>query len=300
MNKGIIRLSPTSINTYRRCPRQFYYNYIVKIPQPSNIHLIKGNVIHKTLELFFKSRYESDLSTKLIGIFDKEWNGNSGKLAELKLPVGELDVQKNDCLNMLDIFVKTFNAKMEYHVWSKKAKDLGHAFNLLKPKFREKFYTSEEYNLCGFVDRINVDYDGVITVGDYKTSSRFGIGIKDEYDVQCAIYALLYKLNEGTVPDFTSIIYVRFGEEVRTRVTPGQINNVIEIIKDVNSNTQTREKENYPCKESGFCKWCSFFKVCSGIEEFDSETRQMKAIEGLKNKQKSLPEFGIKNPVKKK
>ena len=301
MEKGIKRLSPTSINCYRRCAREFYYNYILKLPQPSNIHLIKGTVIHKTLEMFFKTGYVVDLQTKLINIFNDGWKENERKVNDLKLSPKEIEKEKNDCLNMLDIFVKTFLAKMEYLIWSGKAKNYGHAFNILRPKFREKFYESKELNLCGFVDRIHTDYSGIVTVGDYKTSSRYGIGIKDEYDVQCAIYALLYKLCEGKVPDYTSIIYVRFGEEVRTRVTPDQIKNAIELVKSINSKTTTDKIEDYPLSEGGFCKWCPFFDKCSGLEDFNSEVRQEVIIDRQKkNKQKALLEFGINNPIKKK
>jgi RecB family exonuclease len=301
ISKSFIRLSPTSVNCFRRCAREFYYTYIAKLPQPSNINLIKGNVIHKTLEVFFKSNYDDELQTKLIKIFEDKWKENEKKIVELKLSQEETEKEKNDCLNMLDMFIKTFIAKMEYQLWAGKAKDNSHAFNILRPKFREKFYESKELNLCGFIDRVHTDQSGIITVGDYKTSSRFGIGIKDEYDVQCAIYALLYKMCEGVVPDYTSIIYIRFGEEVRTRVTPDQIKNAIEIVRTVNSKTTTNNIDDYPLSEGGLCKWCPYFDKCSGIENFNSEVRQQVLLDRIKkNKQKVLPDFGLENPVKRK
>ena len=50
--KGM-RASPSAINALIRCPRYFYYNYIKKIDTPDNIFVIKGNIIHKVMELFF-------------------------------------------------------------------------------------------------------------------------------------------------------------------------------------------------------------------------------------------------------
>ena len=33
-----MRLSPSKINTYKKCPREFYYKYIAKLPEKKTIH----------------------------------------------------------------------------------------------------------------------------------------------------------------------------------------------------------------------------------------------------------------------
>ena len=49
-----MRLSPSKINTYLKCPREFYYNYIAKLPQKKTIHLFRGTLVHQILEDLFK------------------------------------------------------------------------------------------------------------------------------------------------------------------------------------------------------------------------------------------------------
>ena len=50
--------SPSSINTYKQCPRKYYYQYIEKIPTGTSIHLIRGNICHSALEDFFDIDFE--------------------------------------------------------------------------------------------------------------------------------------------------------------------------------------------------------------------------------------------------
>ena len=257
---GTMRLSPTSILTFRRCPREFYYHYVLKLPTPSNIHLIKGSVVHTVLENFFKYGFKDNLEDSMEDLFVKEWETYKEELASLNLPAEELERQEQDCRNMLSMFLRTFRIKMDGLKWSGKAENDRHAYYLLKPKFREKFMEDKDLNVCGFVDRIHNDFSGITTIGDYKTGSRYGIGIKDEYEIQCGIYALLYELNTGQRADYTSIIFIRFGEEVRTRVTPDQIKTALDVIKETHEKIKSDKMCDYPTNQSKFCKWCSFFE----------------------------------------
>ena len=54
-----MRLSPSKINTYYKCPREFYYKYIAKIPEKKKIHLFRGTLVHKILEQLFKYQFRS-------------------------------------------------------------------------------------------------------------------------------------------------------------------------------------------------------------------------------------------------
>ena len=50
---SFMRLSPSKINTYMKCPREFYYKYIAKIPEKKTIHLFRGTLVHAVLEDLF-------------------------------------------------------------------------------------------------------------------------------------------------------------------------------------------------------------------------------------------------------
>ena len=54
-----MRLSPSKINTYMKCPREFYYKYIAKLPEKKTIHLFRGSLVHKILERLFKYQFKN-------------------------------------------------------------------------------------------------------------------------------------------------------------------------------------------------------------------------------------------------
>ncbi|MFM8002453.1 MAG: PD-(D/E)XK nuclease family protein, partial [Actinomycetota bacterium] len=44
-------LSPSRISAFRNCPLQFRFASLEKLPQPPQIYLVKGNFVHRVLEL---------------------------------------------------------------------------------------------------------------------------------------------------------------------------------------------------------------------------------------------------------
>ena len=94
-------LSPSSINSYLRCPRCYFYNYIAKLEQPPSIHLTKGNIVHKTLEDFFKA-YKKDLKTHYFELYEKTKKSYSIELKKLELPEDQLEHEMRDMDNIMN------------------------------------------------------------------------------------------------------------------------------------------------------------------------------------------------------
>ncbi len=274
--EALKRLSPSSINSWYKCPREFYYSYIMK-KRISNIHLIKGSIVHKVLEDFYKG-YQADPKHWLLDSFIKEWMKNSKQLRLLELSLGDLLIHKKDAFRMIMDFYYLHDRKIKSLVDYGKAENERHAFFLTKPKFREMWVEDKELKCAGYIDRVHEDYDGVITLGDYKTSSRFGIGISNAYKRQLSIYALLYNNVKGIMADFVSIIFLRYGEEPLLEVTPSLLRYARDTIKHVWENTRSVTIEDYPLHEGKLCGWCSFRPLCSGEAECKSKGR----IEDLK------------------
>ena len=47
-------LSPSGTGTFQNCPLQFRFQNIQKLPQPPGAAAVKGNVVHRALELLFQ------------------------------------------------------------------------------------------------------------------------------------------------------------------------------------------------------------------------------------------------------
>ena len=53
-----MRLSPSKINCFLQCPRQFYYKYIEKLPDQLTLHLFRGTIVHEILEDIFEKEFK--------------------------------------------------------------------------------------------------------------------------------------------------------------------------------------------------------------------------------------------------
>lgn len=266
------RLSPTSINTWYKCPRAFYYQYITKEKVKPNIHLVKGSVVHKVLEDFYRA-YNDKPKAYLKSLFKKAWKSNEKMIKSLEMPPEELIVHKQDAFRMTMDFHNLHQRKIDALVGIGKAENERHAFYLTKPKFREMWVEDKELHCAGFIDRIHEDFNGLITLGDYKTSSKFGIGLPEDYKRQLSIYALLYNNKEKLMPHFVAVIFLRYGEEFLLEVTPSLLTYARNTIQDVWARTRSAAIIDYPLREGKLCRWCAFQAICNGEEEFKKQKR---------------------------
>ena len=280
--KAIARLSPTSVNTWSKCPREFYYSYMEKQPTAPNIALVKGSVVHKVLELFYKE-YRKDPKEFFEKAFEKAWKGEDKKIKQIELTPEQLEKEKADAYGMIMDYNYKFNMQVKALMRAEKVENERHAFYLLRPKFREMWVEDKELKCAGFIDRVDKGFDGMITLGDYKTSSKYGIGLPESFKRQLSIYGLLYNRTQHIMPNFVSIIFLRYGEEYILEVTPSLLKYARNTIDNVWSRTRSVSISDYPMHEGILCGWCPFKDICSGEQKY-KETKSKESIKKLFDK----------------
>jgi len=255
-----MRQSPTSINQWFSCQRSYFYKYVVGLPTYPNIHTVKGRAVHKVLENMFQyTKYINPVE-----FVSKELN-KVWALESVKIDKEQEEKEKQDAINILELFAYIHQKKIEGLVHSGKAKDNGHAWNLLRPKFQEKKYVFED--LTGVVDNIEEDFDGTISLIDYKTSNKFHNNIDYAYIRQARLYALMFYRDEKKLPNYIKINFLRFGEVFPFEVTPDMIKMAEIDLKIVKENTESVNKEDYPMCISRRCEWCDFRYECFKVEK---------------------------------
>ncbi|NTV23725.1 MAG: PD-(D/E)XK nuclease family protein [Nanoarchaeota archaeon] len=257
--------SPSSINTYKQCPRKYYYQYIEKLPTKPSIHLVRGSIAHKTLEDFYELEFSgheheagNHLIQHLLTLLRENWE-KSEELPALGLGEDELESYYQETqlmlVNWFNEFWKKFSAMLE------KGMDPHEAFTKITP-VREELYESQESGVRGYIDVIEED-DGAVNLMDYKTSKHYEI--TPAYRLQLAIYAYLYSLKHGKMPKKVGIYFLRHGvlflEADERLVKEAQFE-----IEQIHLSTETDDMEDYPKKPSPLCKWstgeCDFYKTC--------------------------------------
>ena len=91
------------------------------------------------------------------------------------------------------------------------------------------------------------------------------------------------------MPDFVSIIFLRYGEEFLLEVTPSLLKFAMNTLQETWAQTRSTDIKDYPLKEGKLCGWCNFQNICSGKEEIDRKERisKLKKLFGGKNDEKS-------------
>lgn len=255
--------SPSSINTFKQCPRKYFYCYIAKLPTKQNIHTVRGTVMHSVLEDFFD--YELDHSSfagdALIGhalkLFDEKWNESKEKFDALEMDPIEIQHYYEDSKAMTIKWITYFLGRINELSQGDPDKIVD-AFNRLKPVQREAKYVSEEYSVMGYIDAVE-KIDGKVRVIDYKTSKADKLS--PEYKLQLGIYALLYKEKHDVYPDEVGLFLFKHGERM-IPVTDELVKNAKFEIENIHMSTQTKDMRDYPKKTTPLCNWCDFQKIC--------------------------------------
>ena len=263
-----MRLSPSKINMYLKCPRSFYYRYIAKLPETMTIHLFRGTIVHNILEDLFKKKFKYASYWKrgaaerwISAEFKREWD----KLVDTKpwlfkdYDEKQFRIETHDMLiNYCKRVENKLREMMEWGVY--RSKDL--AFKNLRPLETEMRLHNADLKIMGIIDGVTKDFEGNISLIDYKTSKRYGPWLPEDYYRQLIIYALLYYEHTGVVPKFAGIDWLRFDETYFVKITDSELAEARQIIKDMHTALidNKNEEENFEKIPSNLCKWCSFYK----------------------------------------
>jgi len=168
-----LALSATKISTYDKCPLQYRFKEIDKIPLlVKKPYFQLGSVIHKVLEIF----HEKKMSTQneLLSLLNQYWTTDGFEYKQ------EEQQYKKDAVVMLENYFAYFQA------------------NPVHPQFVEESFSFKLKNctINGKCDRIDVTGDGHIEIYDYKTSKKQLSSKELKKDIQLTVYAL-FLLHDG-------------------------------------------------------------------------------------------------------
>jgi ATP-dependent helicase/DNAse subunit B len=260
--------SPSSINTFKQCPRKYFYQYKLKYPTKDNIHCARGNIVHEALEKFFgidmgsidKSKYKQEFSFYLKNLFDACWKNSAKRLQKTGLADDQLSFYYNDSTQMLANWLNHFFDDLDKEMSDNVS--LTAAFDKLKPIALEQEFRDPDLMVRGFIDVIHQEDQDIIVL-DYKTSKKDDM--KPEYILQLGIYALLYEKKHGKYPKKVGIWFLKH-KLTTIDVTPKLIKDALFEIEQVHFATESDSIADYRKQVSGLCKYstgqCDFYDIC--------------------------------------
>ncbi len=243
-------LSVTSLNNYLRCPWEYFFVNLIRIPKAQNKHQMYGTAVHETLRTFFdKYKKEEDMKREeLLKLF--EYNLN-------RLPLSPNDFE--DTLK-------------------KGNKALGAYFDTYKKAWQRELIT--EYSIKGVhidsrvgsillkgnLDKIEILNDGEVNVVDYKTGKPKS-KVDENYERQLVFYKILLDLDEkkkyimrsGEL-DFVEPDDKGKFKKIRYEIEDKKVNELKELIKEKAEEIYEMKFWNTTCGEKD-CEFCELGKM---------------------------------------
>ena len=261
--------SPSSINTFKQCKRKYYYNYIEKLPTVPNIHQVRGNIAHSTLEDFYDvdinnfdlENFEIKVRQTIQQLFLYQWNKYTPKIKALGLNPDKEHFYFEETMMMILNWTNHFLEDIR-QIIKEKSMTFQQAFMELTP-IREQQFISKELSIRGFIDAIR-HVDEQVHIIDYKTNANFEF--KESIKLQLAIYSLLYHELHNKMPDKVGIFFLRHKLKM-INVDKELLELARREIELIHGHTMAYEEiEHYPRTVNGLCKWrtgqCDFYNVC--------------------------------------
>jgi len=233
----------SQLNSFKTCPLQYKYQYVLKIPTTPTAAESFGTAIHKTLQNFYNEflRNKKIGENDLLNIYEKCW-----------IPIGyaspahQIRMKKEGKKILSNYFKKFHSSKLKVIVLEK----------LFKIKIAEDIY------LTGKIDRIDKINNQEVEIIDYKTGKK-----PNERELtkslQLTIYALAIhdkNLFNKKLKDINlTFYYLQIPEKITLKKNEEDLIKTKEEIKTIVGEIR---KNEFPANPGRHCDFCSFKIIC--------------------------------------
>ena len=239
-----IKLSVSKAKVFADCKRKYKYSYIDKLPKKEYEFHTFGKLCHKVLEDFHRHYIDGGTEPYHTQI-GKCFNSALAEYAPKVTPE-----MKKECYEIINKYLMMISSD----------KKMGAAANVIAVEKDFNLVIKDKVLLNGFIDRVQLDADGVIHVADYKTSKNDKY-LKNDF-FQLLTYAYVMCLEDANIQTVrTSYVMLRMDFKYVTKdFSRKEIMKVEDKFIEYADNILA-EKMFRPTPTI-LCKWCDFLDIC--------------------------------------
>ena len=167
-----LRLSPSALSSYYRCPRQFYYSSVLRLSSESGPHAQLGILVHRVMEAFNKGFVSGELETyslaNLLAVLDRLFfpddNSTGKRLPELEslTQMAQLELHAKLRQSFEDMAAKGYFNRSVQTIEAEKAIQINTELNPIS------ISGLEQCELVAKLDALIQDENGQWDIVDYK------------------------------------------------------------------------------------------------------------------------------------
>ncbi|MEK7643296.1 MAG: PD-(D/E)XK nuclease family protein [Patescibacteria group bacterium] len=262
-----MRVSHSTLETYRNCPQRYKFQEIDKIKGKKAKEAVFGTAIHSALEYMFSKDPLFPTLEEILSRFRSTVQESTSFTDEQKIRYQESGER----------IVKSFYAKNP--PWNFTIVDLESRFEVAL----DDPTTGEHHTLVGKIDRIDKVEDDAYEIIDYKTSSKLPSQATVDGNVQLSLYQLgLQRRWPHLDPSKVnlSLYFVKAGEKLSTKRTPEDLKNTeIALLKDIQTIEIKTKSGDFPPLVSPLCGWCPYKPICPAWRHLYQKSEEQPAGE---------------------
>jgi len=245
-------LSPSRVEAFTSCPQAFRFASIDKIPEPPMIHMSRGTLVHRALELLHMEPPERRTVEVALTALDRAYTelAPTADFADLYLS----DDQQHDLLDEAEVLVRR-------------------SFELEDPRLVRSIGLELKLEarvgsltLRGIIDRLDLDDDGELVVTDYKTGRPPSVKYEQSRLNGVQFYAFLCEQNFGRRPARVQLLYlseplaiITAPSEQQVRFLPKRVNAVWQAVERACERDDFRPRPGPLCESCFYRAWCPAF-----------------------------------------
>lgn len=242
-------LSPSRASSFQDCPLQFRFASIQGLPQPPGFHAVKGNVVHRALELLLRLSAPERTREAARDAMSSSRHEYEPKYDFVGLNLDDSAAREfwTDCGRLVDAYF-----------------DLEDPATLddveLELRVEAPLGT---FSVRGIVDRLERAPDGGLVITDYKTGRaprESDVGNKMR---QLEMYAYMVRALRGELPSRMRLMYLKDKVVLEQQPTDTSMKFVEKrTIALFEAIERACTSGNFPPRRSGLCNFCNFKQWC--------------------------------------
>jgi putative RecB family exonuclease len=245
-------LSPSRVEAFTSCPQAFRFASIDKVPEPPMIHMSRGTLVHRALELLHTEPPERRTVEVALTALDRAYTelAPTADFADLYLSAD----QEHTLLDEAEVLVRR-------------------SFELEDPRLVRSIGLELKLEarvgsltLRGIIDRLDLDDNGELVVTDYKTGRPPSVKYEQSRLNGVQFYAFLCEQNFGRRPSRVQLLYlsepvaiITAPSEQQVRFLPKRVNAVWQAVERACERDDFRPRPGPLCESCFYRVWCPAF-----------------------------------------
>ena len=245
-------LSPSRVESFLTCPLQFRFSSIEKLPEPPQVHMTRGSLVHRALELLFTRPAPQRTPAMALVALDEaivEYRSDP-EFVQLGLTDEQATVFFDEGRALVHKYLAMEDPSTVH--------DIG-----LELRLEAQV---GDLTLRGIIDRLELDANGDLVVIDYKTGRAPNPNYEQKRMTGVHFYSFLCQAVFGKIPSKIRLMYLSSGETIEAtpsaqsvRFVTTRTTAVLNAVEKACTSGVFQPRPSNICGSCAFKPWCPSF-----------------------------------------